>query len=142
MKQNTKNSKTLFRSMMKSKIHRATVTEANLEYEGSITIDATLLEKADLLPYEEVFVYNVTNGERFQTYAIPGAAGSGEICVNGAAAHKARKGDVIIIATYSWMDEAAARAHQPTIVLVDAKNRIKTLKKQEHAGVTVSALLN
>lgn len=132
----------MFRSMMKSKIHRATVTEANLAYEGSITIDSGLMKQANLLPYEEVYVYNVTNGERFQTYAISGPEGQGDICVNGAAAHKARKGDVIIIATYTWMEDAVARRHEPTIVLVDDRNQIRTVKSQEGHQVTVEELLN
>jgi aspartate 1-decarboxylase len=110
--------------MLKSKIHRATVTEANLDYQGSVTIDPLLMEAADLLAFERVEVYNVTNGERFATYAIAGRRGAGEICINGAAAHKARPGDVVILASYASYDEAAARRHRPALVFVDEANRI------------------
>ena len=95
--------------MLKSKIHRATVTEANLEYEGSITIDSNLLKLADILPYERVEIYNCTNGARLATYAIEGEPGSGEICVNGAAAHLVKPLDVIIIATFVNVDDAEAK---------------------------------
>src|SRR5262249_27766024 len=88
------------RSMLKSKLHRATVTQADVDYEGSLTLDRLLLEAADILPYEDVHVWNVTRGTRFRTYAMEGDAGSGVVCVNGAAAHLARPGDVIIVATY------------------------------------------
>ena len=97
------------RTMLKSKIHRATVTEANLEYEGSITIDSNLLKLADILPYERVEIYNCTNGARLATYAIEGEPGSGEICVNGAAAHLVKPLDVIIIATFVNVDDAEAK---------------------------------
>jgi aspartate 1-decarboxylase len=113
------------RRMMKGKIHRATVTESNLDYEGSITIDAALLEKADIIPYEQVDIYNVTNGERFTTYAIKGERNSGVICINGAAAHKGRKGDVIIIATYGAYSESELASFEPKKVYVDGMNRIK-----------------
>ncbi len=113
------------RTLLKSKIHRATVTEANLEYEGSITIDAELLRAADILPYEQVDLYDCTNGSRLHTYAIPGEAGSGEICVNGAAAHLVKPHDVIIIATYVQVDDAECRGWQATRVFVDGKNRIR-----------------
>ncbi|GAB4259356.1 MAG: aspartate 1-decarboxylase [Deferrisomatales bacterium] len=114
----------MMRSMLKGKIHRATVTGADLHYEGSITIDAELMEAADIVPYEEVHIYNVTNGERFQTYAIPGVAGGGEICLNGAAAHKATAGDLIIIACYALAGPEEARSWKPRLVFVDAANRI------------------
>ena len=113
------------RRMMKSKIHRATVTESNLEYEGSITIDEALMVKANILPYEQVDIYNVTNGERFTTYAIKGEANSGVICINGAAAHKGRKGDIIIIVTYGNYSENELSAFEPKKVYVDNLNRIK-----------------
>ena len=113
------------RRMMKSKIHRARVTESNLDYEGSITIDEVLLEKADIIPYEQVDIYNVTNGERFSTYAIKGEKNSGVICINGAAAHKGRKGDIIIIATYGTYAENELAAFVPKKVYVDEMNRIK-----------------
>lgn len=113
------------RRMMKSKIHRATVTESNLDYEGSITIDSALMEKADIIPYEQVDIYNVTNGERFSTYAIKGEPNSGVICINGAAAHKGRKGDIIIIVTYGTYEENELAAFKPRKVYVDGMNRIK-----------------
>ena len=122
------------RTMFKSKIHRATVTHADLEYEGSITLDADLLRAADILPYEKVAIWNVTRGSRLETYALEGPAGSGVACVNGAAAHHNRPGDLIIIATFAEMDDAAARAHRPTVVLVDGRNRIKDAAAQEVAG--------
>ena len=112
------------RIMLQSKIHRATVTDANLHYEGSITVDEGLMEKANLLPYEQVHIYNISNGERFQTYVIPGARNSGTICINGAAARKAGKGDLIIIANYVMMDAEEARNHKPRLVYVDERNRI------------------
>jgi aspartate 1-decarboxylase len=111
------------RTMMKSKIHRATVTDANLHYQGSVTIDALLMRAADIVPYERIEIYNVTNGERLATYAIPGAPGRGEICLNGAAAHKASRGDLVILATYAEMEEEEACGWQPRCVFVDAANR-------------------
>jgi aspartate 1-decarboxylase len=113
----------MLRRMMRSKIHRVTVTRTDLHYEGSITVDANLLEAADMLPYEAVWIWNVTNGERFETYTLTGARGSGEICLNGAAARKATPGDLIIIATFSWMEEQAARRWDPIVVMVDGRNR-------------------
>ena len=111
------------RTLLKSKIHRATVTDANLQYRGSVTIDPLLMEAADLLEFERVEIYNVTNGERFATYAIPGAPGKGEIVINGAAAHKAGAGDIVILASYAVYEEAEARGHRPSLVYVDEKNR-------------------
>lgn len=111
------------RKLLRAKIHRATVTGADLHYEGSVTIDRELMERADLVTYEAVHVWNVTNGKRFETYAIPGQRGSGVICVNGAAAHKVSRGDLVIIAAFSWMSEAEARDWKPKLVFVDEKNR-------------------
>ena len=111
------------RVMMKSKIHRATVTDANLDYEGSLTIDADLLDAADILPNEQIHVWDVTNGTRLVTYALPGERGGGQICVNGAGAHLIKPGDLIIIATYAEMREKEARKHEPTVILVNARNR-------------------
>jgi len=111
------------RTLIKSKIHRATVTDGNLHYQGSVTIDPLLMEAADILPYERVEIYNVTNGERFATYAIPGAPDHGEIVLNGAAAHKASRGDLVIIATYVEVEEHEARGWQPKTVFVDERNR-------------------
>lgn len=110
------------RTMLKSKIHRATVTEANLEYEGSITIDANLLKLADILPYERVEIYNCTNGARLATYAIEGEPGSGEICVNGAAAHLVKPLDVVIIASFVNVDEAEAKNWVARRVFVGSDN--------------------
>ncbi|HXJ20471.1 MAG TPA: aspartate 1-decarboxylase [Polyangia bacterium] len=113
------------RTLFKSKIHRATVTQADLDYEGSVTIDATLMRAANILPYEKVAIWNRTNGARLETYALEGPPGSGVICVNGAAAHLARPGDIVIIATFAEaIDEAEARAWTPIVVHVDAQNRI------------------
>lgn len=115
----------MLRNMMKSKIHQATVTEANLQYEGSITIDADLMKAADLLPSEKVQVANLANGARFETYCIPGKAGSGIICINGAAARLAHVGDTVIIISYAMVEEPEARTWVPKIVHVDRENRIR-----------------
>jgi aspartate 1-decarboxylase len=122
------------RTLFKSKIHRATVTQADLEYEGSITLDSELMRAADILPYEKVAIWNVTRGSRLETYALEGPAGSGIACVNGAAAHHNRPGDLIIVATFAEMDEAKARVHQPKVVLVDGQNRIKDADVKEVPG--------
>lgn len=114
----------MFRVMLKSKIHRATVTEANLHYQGSITIDSKLLEAADILPYEKVQVVDVTNGARLETYAIAGEAGSGIICLNGAAAHLMHKGDTVIIISYLTVSEEEAKTLTPKVVFVDQDNQI------------------
>lgn len=113
------------RTMLKSKLHRVVVTDADLAYEGSITIDEDLMDAADLLSYEKVDIYNVSNGERFSTYTIRGARGSGIICLNGAAARKASKEDIIIIASYVLVDEDSVKQWKPNCILVDDKNRIK-----------------
>ena len=115
----------MLRSLCKSKIHRATVTDTHLSYEGSITIDSDLLAAADILPHEKVQVVNINNGERFETYAIAGEAGSGAICMNGAAARLAQPGDIIIVISYCLLDDAEARKHEPTVVKVDAENKIQ-----------------
>jgi aspartate 1-decarboxylase len=109
----------------KSKIHRATVTEADLNYEGSITIDADLMDAADILPHEKVHILNVNNGERFDTYTIRGPRDSGVICLNGPAARLAHVGDTVIILTYAEMEREELLRHVPTIVFVDEKNRIR-----------------
>lgn len=116
--------------MLKSKIHRATVTDANLDYEGSITIDEVLMKAADIIPFEQVKIYNISNGNRFETYAIMGERGSGAICLNGAAARKAHRGDLLIIATYVSMDEEELKGFSPKLVLVDEKNRITKKTKK------------
>ena len=123
------------RTLFRSKIHLATVTQANLDYEGSITIDATLMRAADILPYEKVHIWNRTNGSRLETYALEGAAGSGVICVNGAAAHHARPGDIVIIATFAEAaDEIEARAWRPIVVHVDGQNRVVADRDGEVPG--------
>jgi aspartate 1-decarboxylase len=111
------------RTLLKSKIHRATVTGADLHYQGSITIDPLLMEAADLLSFERVEIYNVTNGERFATYAIPGKSGEGEIVLNGAAAHKVRPGHIVILASYANYEAEELRNHRPSLVFVDERNR-------------------
>jgi aspartate 1-decarboxylase len=114
------------RTMLKSKIHRARVTDANINYEGSIAIDSTLMAKADILPYEQVHVLNINNGARFTTYAIEGEAGRGDICINGAAARLAVKGDIIIILSYTQVPEGEIKNHHPKMVYVNEKNVIVT----------------
>jgi aspartate 1-decarboxylase len=114
----------VMRIMMKSKIHRATVTQADLHYVGSVTLDATLMEAADLLEGEQVAIVDITNGARIETYAIPGPRGSGVVGINGAAAHLIQPGDLVIIISYAMLDDAAARALQPRVVHVDEANRI------------------
>ena len=118
------------RRMFLSKIHRATVTHADVDYEGSVTIDKTLLYAARMLPFEEVHIWNVTRGTRLVTYTLEGPADSGVICINGAAAHLMSPGDLVILATFANMDEAEAAAHVPTVVLVDEDNRIKELRAE------------
>lgn len=114
----------MWRTLLKSKIHRARVTQADLDYEGSITIDASLMKAADLVPHEQVHVWNLTNGNRFETYAIPGERNSGTIQINGAAAHCAKKGDLVIIASFTQIAEDKAARYEPIVVFVDSKNRI------------------
>jgi aspartate 1-decarboxylase len=122
------------RTLFKSKIHRATVTHADLEYEGSVTIDRDLMVAADIVEHEQVHIWNVTSGSRLVTYALEGAPGSGEVCVNGAAAHQAKPGDLVIIATFAEMDAREAAAHQPKVVLVDGQNRIVDSAAKEIPG--------
>lgn len=118
------------RFMMKSKIHRATVTEANLQYMGSITIDSDLMKAADLLANEKVQIVNNHNGARFETYVITGPAGSGVICLNGAAARLVQPGDEVIIISYAMMPNEEARSYQPAVVFVDEKNKIKNISEE------------
>ena len=112
-------------TLMKAKIHRATVTQADLEYEGSITVDQSLLQEAGILPYEQVHVYDINNGNRFVTYAIEAPAQSGTICVNGAAARLVHAGDRLIIVTYAQMSDVEAKGFKPRVLLMDEGNRIK-----------------
>lgn len=129
------NDKQSMRKVLRGKIHRAKVTGADLHYEGSITVDKTLMEGMDLLEWEAVQVWNVTNGERFETYALEGERDSGVVCVNGAAARKVSEGDLIIIGAFTWVDEYAARKHEPKIVMVDDENRIKLQSRAAVAAV-------
>lgn len=122
------------RIMFKAKIHRATITEANLNYEGSLTIDTDLMEAADILPYEKVSVVNINNGERLETYAIPGESGSGVICLNGAAARKGSAGDLVIIMSYANVGDEEAKSWKPTVVQVDRRNRIVEVIREQRAG--------
>jgi aspartate 1-decarboxylase len=118
----------MLREMLRAKVHRATVTDRNVEYVGSLTLDASLMEACDLLPYERVDVYDVHNGARFSTYLMPGEPDSGVCCVNGAAARRVEVGDKIIIAAYAALTDEEARRHRPRVLLVDGKNR--PLKEQ------------
>ncbi len=118
------------RTMLGGKIHRATVTEANLEYEGSVTVDADLLAAAGILEYEAVDIWDVTSGARLTTYAIAGPRGSGVVCINGAAAHHVKVGDIVIIACFVQLDDQEARAWQPRIAFVDAANRLVEVRRE------------
>jgi aspartate 1-decarboxylase len=119
------------RLMFKSKIHRATVTSTNKDYEGSLSVDADLLNAADILPYEQIHVWDVTNGARLVTYALPAPRGSGEVCVNGAGAHLIKPGDLVIVATYTMMSGRKAKKYVPTVVFVDEKNKIREADEAE-----------
>ena len=121
----------MFRMMMNSKLHRATVTEANLNYVGSITIDSELLDAAGMLPNEKVHIVNNNNGARFETYIIAGERGSGVICVNGAAARLVQKGDIVIIISYVYVDNEEAAKHKPTIAIMSENNTIKEMISYE-----------
>lgn len=116
------------RIMLKAKIHKAKVTETNLDYEGSLTVDENLMEAADIIPYEQVHVYNISNGERFLTYLIKGEKNSGVVEVNGAAAHKAKPGDKLIIASYVVLEDESKDYFMPKVLIVDENNRIKETK--------------
>ena len=125
----------MHREMLRAKVHRVTVTERDVEYEGSLSLDAQLMEAAGMLPYERIEVYDITNGERFATYLIEGERGSGHCCVNGAAAHRVEVGDKVIIAAYCGVPEDEAREHRPKIVLIGADNRIKNVTDSVVANV-------
>lgn len=118
------------RRMFKSKLHRATVTATEIDYEGSITLDRELMDAADIWQFEQVHIWNVTRGSRFTTYALEGEAGSGVVCVNGAAAHLVSPGDTIIIATFADMPEEVARRHQPKVVTLTAANAVEHVELQ------------
>ncbi len=115
----------MYRLMLRSKIHRATVTDSNLEYEGSLTVDPVLLAAAGILPYEQVSVSNLNNGERFETYVIPGKPGAGEMVLNGPTARKGVKGDKVIVFCYEYFNEEELKLYKPKIVLVDDNNRVR-----------------
>ncbi|MCH7928029.1 MAG: aspartate 1-decarboxylase [Deltaproteobacteria bacterium] len=117
----------MHRTLLKSKIHRATVTDANVDYEGSISIDRDLMDLADLQEYEQVHIYNITNGNRFSTYVIEGERKSGDVCINGAAAHLAKRGDLVIIANYASYSENDASLHKPKLVYVNQDNSVKNI---------------
>lgn len=127
-------------NVFKSKIHRATVTHADLDYEGSVTVDSDLLDAAEILPYEAVHIWNVTRGTRLMTYALPGPRGSGCICVNGAAAHLNQPGDKVILATFADMTRTEARRHRPLVVRVDEQNRQTEDDSAELPGPVLSSL--
>ena len=127
-------------NVFKSKIHRATVTHADLEYEGSVTVDSDLLDAAEILPYEAVHIWNVTRGSRLVTYALPGPRGSGAICVNGAAAHLNKPGDRVILATFAEMTREEARRHRPLVVRVDEQNRQTDDVSEELPGPVLNSL--
>ena len=128
------------RIMLKSKIHRATITGADLEYEGSITIDRDLMDAADILSYEKVAIWDVTNGSRLETYAIEGERGSGVICLNGAAARLVAPKDMIIIASFVNMDAEEAKKHEPKLVFVDGKNRMLPTRAEEAGQAKVRCI--
>jgi aspartate 1-decarboxylase len=121
--------------MLRSKIHRIGVTECNIKYEGSLTLDAALMEQADMVPYERIDVYDITNGNRFSTYLIEGERGNGACCVNGAAARLVEIGDELILASYSAVAEADVAGHSPTVVVIGSANEVKSIKRAERAGV-------
>ena len=117
----------MFRSMLKSKIHRARVTEADLHYVGSVTIDRDLLQAADIVPNEKVLVVNLNNGARFETYAFEGASGSGVICMNGGCARHVQVGDTVLVLAFAWIEDAKAKDFKPKVVFVDDGNRVASL---------------
>jgi len=129
----------MMRTMLKSKVHRATVTQADLHYVGSVTVDEDLMDAADLLAGEQVAIVDVTNGARLETYVIPGERGSGVLGINGAAAHLVQPGDLVILITYGLVDEAEAKAYLPRVVHVDAANRVVELGADPSAPVPGSA---
>jgi aspartate 1-decarboxylase len=129
----------VLRHFLLGKIHRATVTRADLDYVGSITIDLDLAEAAGFLENEKIDIYDVTNGARLSTYVIPGVRGSGEIGINGAAAHLVKQGDLVILASYGWMAAEEAAAHRPRVVHVDAHNRVTSLAHEERTPAPAAA---
>jgi aspartate 1-decarboxylase len=124
----------MFLKMLKAKIHRATVTDADLHYQGSVTVDPDLLEAAGILPYEAVNIYDITNGARLETYALEGERGSASVCINGAAAHLCHKGDLVILCAYAQGTPEEAAANRPRVVLVDGDNRIVKVASYGEGG--------
>ena len=118
----------MYRQILKAKIHRATVTDSRVDYEGSITIDEELMKTADILPWEKVLIANLNNGSRIESYAIPGESGSGVVCMNGGAAKHAHKGDLVVIMTFAVLTDEEVERHEPRVVYVDKQNRILSLK--------------
>lgn len=125
------------RTMLRAKVHRIRVTECDVEYEGSLTLDREIMERADMVPYERIEVFDVDNGNRFATYLIEGERGKGECCVNGAAARLVEIGDKLILVSYTEVADEGVPDHKPSVVLIGEGNRIKTVKKEERAGVRV-----
>jgi aspartate 1-decarboxylase len=125
--------------MLRAKIHRIAVTQCDVAYEGSLTLDPELMRQADMVPYEKVEIYDVDNASRFATYLIKGEPGSGECCVNGAAAHLVNVGDLLILASYTTVADSDIADHKPRVVLVGEGNRVKTVKQHEEAGVRIEA---
>jgi aspartate 1-decarboxylase len=121
----------MFRQFLLGKVHRATVTRADLHYVGSITLDPQLIEAAGFRENEKIDIYDITNGSRLSTYVIPGTRGSGEVGINGAAAHLVQAGDLVILASYGWIDEVEAASHVPRVIFVDERNRITDRATQE-----------
>src|SRR5262245_12053843 len=136
----TRRIKAMKLQLFKSKVHRATVTHADLSYEGSVTLDRQLMEAANILPYEAVHIWNVTRGTRLVTYALEGPAGSGAVCVNGAAAHLNQPGDLVILATFAEMTPEEARVHKPRVVRVDSRNRIVPGSDEEKPGPVLDSI--
>jgi aspartate 1-decarboxylase len=128
------------RTLLKSKIHQATVTDADLNYVGSVTIDQDLMDAADLVEYEQVQIYDITNGSRLTTYVIVGEAGSGEICINGAAAHLVKPRDLVIIVAYAEYEDEEIPGHKPRVVLVDEQNRIRETSSKITAGAQTNGV--
>jgi aspartate 1-decarboxylase len=129
----------MLRHFLLGKIHRATVTRADLDYVGSITLDPLLIEAAGFMENEKIDIYDVTNGSRLSTYVIPGIPGSGEVGINGAAAHLVQQGDLVILAAYGYLTEAEAREHQPKVVFVDERNRVSSRTHQERTPALADA---
>lgn len=127
----------MIRQMLRAKVHRVTVTERDVDYEGSLTLDRTLMDACGMVPFERVEVYDVDNGSRFATYLIEGEPDTGVCCLNGAAAHLVEVGHRVILATYCSVPEPEVRSHEPVVVMVDARNRATVVKRHEAAGVRV-----